>query len=430
MAKKSQTKNKTTKKTKSAPVAVNPNANPPNKTLRSKGFFYVSEKPKDSGKWRVMFESWKDGKKKQTQISKAMFAELGLTPTMTVAQARAEIKKYNKIRKTSLKITASQVRALRRLEELKAIDKTLFPDDLVDEFVMRVQAGSDGKPRFKNRLITNFKIVMEMAKELKLQPHDYSTNVDLMVAYMKDERRKYSVSYCKDIFYILNKWGVFYSRKHKTFFEPVGKLRIKTQNAISTAHKDKNGVRKESQPMTEELLKKVRGKIDDTQLDEIKKYNWLFISFVFGLRPSECDDAIKNPKIETHGGVPALLIYQSKLTVVDEDEKDKRIPIICEEQEKALNLIEKKQALRPSPKWVDKHCKDERKTYDANFKYDLYCGRKGFTDFLLSKGQSLEQISIWAGHKSIETTWHHYKDKRSIRFNETAYTKKKYKKAP
>lgn len=424
------TKSKTSKKLKSAPVAVNPNANPPNKTLRSKGFFYVSEKPKDSGKWRVMFESWKDGKKKQTQTSPAMFAELGLTPTMTVAQARAEIKKYNKIRKSSLKITASQVGALRRVEQLKTIDKTLFPDDLVDEFIMRIHAGSDGELRFKNRLTTNFKIVMEMTKELKLQPHDYSVNVDLMVAYMKDEKRKYSVSYCKDIFYILNKWGVFYSRKHKTFFEPVGKLRIKTQNAISTAHKDKDGVRKESQPMTEELLKKVRRKIDDTQLDEIKKYNWLFISFVFGLRPSECDDAIKAPRIEHHGGVPTLVVYQSKLTVVDEDEKDKRIPIICEEQEKALNLIEKKQALRPSPKWVDKHCKDDRKTYDANFKYDLYCGRKGFTDFLLSKGQSLEQISIWAGHKSIETTWHHYKDKRSIRFNETTYTKKKYKKAP
>lgn len=69
-----------------------------------------------------MFESWKDGKKKQTQISPAMFAELGLTPTMTVAQARAEIKKYNKIRKSSLKITASQVGALRRVEQLKTID--------------------------------------------------------------------------------------------------------------------------------------------------------------------------------------------------------------------------------------------------------------------------------------------------------------------
>lgn len=428
---KSKTNSKTSKKLKSAPVAVNPNANPPNTTLRSKGFFYVSEKPKDSGKWRVMFESWKDGKKKQTQISQAMFAELGLTPTMTVAQARAEIKKYNKIRKTSLKITGSQVRALRRLEELKAIDKTLFPTDLVDEFVMRVQAGSEGELRFKNRLITNFKIVMEMTKELKLQPHDYYENMDLMVAYMKNDKRKYSVSYCRDIFHMLNKWGVFYSRKNKSFFEPVEQLRSKTKRAISKIHKDKTGVRKESQPLTEELLKKVRSKIDDTQLDEIKKYNWLFISFVFGLRPSECDDAIANPTIENHGGVPVLMVVQSKLTNVDdEEETEKRIPIIYEEQDKALKLIEKKQAKRPSPKWVDKHCKDDRKTYDANFKYDLYCGRKGFTDFLLSKGQSLEQISIWAGHKSIETTWHHYKDKRSVRFNETPYTKKNYKKIP
>ncbi|MEN0059728.1 MAG: hypothetical protein AAGB31_12890, partial [Bdellovibrio sp.] len=162
----------------------------------------------------------------------------------------------------------------------------------------------------------------------------------------------------------------------------------------------------------------------------VKKYNWLFISFVFGLRPSECDGAIKKPEIENHNGVPVLVIYQSKLTTVSEDDKYKRIPIICDEQEKALKLIEKKQAKRPTPKWVDEHCKDKSKTYDINFKYDLYCGRKGFTDFLLNKGQSLEQISIWAGHASIEMTWRHYKDKRSIRFNETTYTKKKYKKAP
>ena len=191
---------------------------------------------------------------------------------MTVAEARTEIKKYNKMRKSSLKVSASQVRALRRLEELKMIDKTLFPDELVDEFVMRLQAGSDGKPRFKNRLITNFKIAMEMAKELKLQPHDYNANMDLIVAYMKDDKRKYSVSYCKDIFYILNKWGTFYSRKYKTFFEPIEKLRIKTQNAISTAHKEKDGVRKESQPMTEAILKKIKLKVDG-DLEEIKKYN-------------------------------------------------------------------------------------------------------------------------------------------------------------
>ncbi len=63
------TKSKSKSKNKSAPVVVNPNANPSNKILRSKRFFYVSEKSKDSGKWRVMFESWKDGKKKQTNTN-------------------------------------------------------------------------------------------------------------------------------------------------------------------------------------------------------------------------------------------------------------------------------------------------------------------------------------------------------------------------
>ena len=75
MAKTNKAKNKTTKKQNpTAPVTVNPKANPPTKTLRSRGFFYVSEKPKGSGKWRVMFESWLDGKKPRHKFLKPSMA--------------------------------------------------------------------------------------------------------------------------------------------------------------------------------------------------------------------------------------------------------------------------------------------------------------------------------------------------------------------
>jgi integrase len=48
-----------------------------------------------------------------------------------------------------------------------------------------------------------------------------------------------------------------------------------------------------------------------------------------------------------------------------------------------------------------------------------YSGRKGFTDLMQSNGQKLEDISLWLGHRSIEMTWKHYKDKKAIQFTET-----------
>jgi hypothetical protein len=35
---------------------------------------------------------------------------------------------------------------------------------------------------------------------------------------------------------------------------------------------------------------------------------------------------------------------------------------------------------------------------------DLYGGRKGFTDLMLSKGNTIENISIWMGHSTLDRT--------------------------
>jgi hypothetical protein len=36
---------------------------------------------------------------------------------------------------------------------------------------------------------------------------------------------------------------------------------------------------------------------------------------------------------------------------------------------------------------------------------DLYGGRKGFTDLMLSKRNTVENISIWMGHRTLDRTW-------------------------
>ena len=68
---------------------------------------------------------------------------------------------------------------------------------------------------------------------------------------------------------------------------------------------------------------------------------------------------------------------------------------------------------RPHPKTVRKHL-------EANI--TLYGGRKGFTDLMLARGQKLEDISLWLGHRNITTTWKHYKDKEQINFVKTRLT--------
>lgn len=357
-------KTKSVKKEKS----VNYQTKTPEKTLRSKGTFFLSKRERANGtiRWRILFDSWKDGKKNTQQIPESLYADLGIKLDMTYEQVKQALHDYNKIRRKEIKVDHSQIKALRRFEEMKSFDKTYFPPSYVEEFLNRLLSASDGKPRFKKRLVRNFKIVQEMIVLLNILPHDYESSLDRFVSFFKE--RKYSVSYSKDVIWVLNKWGHFYSRKRHTFFEPIGEMRAKTQNAISSIQKEKNGVRKSSKAMTPEVLKKLRSKINTDKLEELHKYNWIFISFVFGLRPSECDSALKEKKIETINGVPTLVIFQTKLTTIDEQEKIKRIPVICEEQAEALEYIKRGQAKRPTPTWLTEHLKKMKLSSNADLK--------------------------------------------------------------
>ncbi len=133
-----------------------------------------------------------------------------------------------------------------------------------------------------------------------------------------------------------------------------------------------------------------------------------------GLRPIEVDSLkgkkwkLKKQKVGNRT-VPVLSIYQSKVMGLPEDQRYKHIPILFAEQYECLELIKSQEFTRPHSKTVKKH---------LNSNVTLYGGRKGFTDLMLSKEQKIEDISIWLGHTSIETTWKHYKDRKNIRFTD------------
>ena len=404
----------------------------PKETLRSKGSFYVrkSRTTKDDGSscWTLYLETYQDGKPNQQRIHGNLYYKFGLKSEMHIDQARSAIKDYNRIRKAELKVDYDEAKAVWRNEKRKEINKIIFPPNLVEEFETRLLSSSDGKKKFKQRIIRCFEIVQKMTGEYyKLLPHDYESSVDLFANYFK--KQQYSVSYSKDILWVLSKWGSFYSRKTNKFYQPFGKLKTTTQNAISEAREDKVSVRRESKPMTEALIKQMGEKIKSrpyVEAEEVHKLNWLKCSFYFGLRPSECDAVLEKREkaIEKKDGIEILVAIQTKLTVVNKDEREKRIPVICPQQEEALEYIKNGQAKRPNPKWVSKNLEGLKEPTDH---YDLYSGRKGFTDFMLEEkiGQSLENISLYLGHKSISTTWKTYKNRRKVDFKPTEFTKLK-----
>ncbi len=100
--------------------------------------------------------------------------------------------------------------------------------------------------------------------------------------------------------------------------------------------------------------------------------------------------------LKLKSGVKVLNVYQSKLQLVAESKRWKKIPIIFDEQDQCLQIIFSGGFRRPLHKTVRKHCGKGIK---------LYGGRKAFVDVMLDKDQKIEDISQWLGYTSLGTTW-------------------------
>jgi len=135
-------------------------------------------------------------------------------------------------------------------------------------------------------------------------------------------------------------------------------------------------------------------------------YNWLYLSVWLGLRPKEVDNLHDDSmwKVETlFNGRKVLWVYQTKIIALPVEDRWKPIPLLYPEQEKAVDIIFSKNFKRPLVKTVKQHFGEETA---------LYGGRKGFTDLMLSKGNTLENISVWMGHSTINRTWKSYKNRQ------------------
>jgi hypothetical protein len=125
-----------------------------------------------------------------------------------------------------------------------------------------------------------------------------------------------------------------------------------------------------------------------------------------GLRPKEVENLRDENlwRIETLiTGRKILWVFQTKVIALPPEDRWKPIPLLFDEQEFALRIIEGRNFKRPLSKTMKRY-------FGSGI--DLYGGRKGFVDLMLSRGQTLENISIWMGHSTVARTWRSYKNKK------------------
>ncbi len=358
--------------------------------------------------WFLWYQFYENGVRHQERVDSKAARDLGFKPEMSVTDAKklcTQINKERSLLKDKIRVAA------KRVTSLKTLDEILFPQDRINKFQELLEEENFGSEQHLEKLNSHFNFIQKMCNELRILPIEYKQASKRIYKYFIKE--KISPSYAARIVSFLNRWGKFASRISGNFYDEVPLPRGREKSAIADAQLTKSGVntelgvRTESLPLTPAALFNAKDKLIPEQ------FNWLLLTIWFGLRPEEVE-LLNQPKrfrieVNAKKKVNVLHIYQSKLQNIAEEKRWKAIPIIFPEQKNCLDIIQAKSFKRPLHKTVRK--------YVGNG-ITLYGGRKAFVDLMLSKGQKLEDISMWLGHKDISTTWQHYKDKEEINFTE------------
>ncbi len=355
------------------------------------GSYYV--RARKSG-WSLYHQTFKNNKKTDTLVNPLAFIELGFIFTWNLEEARKRSSILNK-EKTLHQAKARNAASV--LDRIVTVDSLLFPEETIRLFLERTERENEGTEYHLKKVFSHFLKVQRLCKDLEMLPHQYKENEKLIYKWFASQ--KVSLDYTQKLIALLNKWGTFVSRKDGRFFEPIAPVRGLSRQRIRESHEDKKGVRTESEVISPDMLE-----LKKTKLSQ-ENYNFLYITVWFGLRPFELK-SIKNIDVRRNTeGLEFLVVYQSKLVTLEKSKRYKAIPILLKEQKKGLEIITSGKLKAPIYKKM-------REVFGEG--YGLYAGRKGFADLMLNKGYAIEDISLWLGHSSIETTWSHYKNKNVL----------------
>lgn len=377
--------------------------------------YYVRSLPwkKSLPHWKLQFISYQmcDVKtsnakkpKKEWDIAPERWRHLGFHPQMTITEANCRAKQLNaqaflkrqeeRIKKDSIK--ASQMR--------HQFDATL-PDEFVVEFEQRFVRSRDSETKAGKRRISRAQNLWRAASHMILavrhEPSEWFYHVPEIYDYFHE--KQFSIRYINAILKMANLWGFFIARKTSKPFHPVSLPKgYERQRLIEAFYTRTRNVRQPSKSLIPEQLEVIYSQMNRPN------FNWLFLSVWLGLRPQEIDN-LADEKLWSIEVLPTgkniLWIFQTKIVALPPEDRWKPIPLLYDEQRFALRIIQAKSFRRPLAKTM---------CHYFGYGTDLYAGRKGFTDLMLSKGNSLENISIWMGHSSLERTWRSYKNKRKF----------------
>jgi len=359
------------------------------------GTFYVN---KGRRSWRLIHETYQDGKRIAKQVPREAFNGFGFSINMSIEEAKRRAKELNQ--KGRLE-RAKEVEQARRAIRSLIVESVYLPAYLANDFTQHLDDNSFGIAAHKERLQSHWRYVQKMVAKLEIEPKDFYKNANKIYRYFIEDGL--SVDYSNKIIRVLNMWGSFVSERSQSFFREVAFPRGSIRERIAD-NQDTNGVRTKSKPLTPELLEEKRRK-----LTVPGNYEWLFLSVWLGLRPWEIDSLhdSKSSKVIIVRGITTLGVYQSKLIALPKDQRWKFIPLLTKQQQECLEIIRSGGFKRPL-----------YKTMSAIFDgVTLYGGRIGFLRLMRSFGQQKVNVSKWLGHTNLRRTIEDYEEFDDVQFD-------------
>lgn len=351
--------------------------------------FYA--KKNASGSWSLVSEQYKDGKRVQETVPRDLYKSFGLDPSWGIEEARARVRQLNGKGKIE---RVSQAGAARRVKFEETVKSVFVNETDAHLFIQRLEEDYS----YDKKMVSHWQTCQRIILSLQIDPPDFEDRARAFYGYFR--KHKFSLDYSTKLLRMLNLWGKFVCRKRGQPFEPIPKFDAKTRNDINDAYLEKPANRAGgAKPLDPETLSRY------SSLFLPGQWEWIYVSVWFGLRPKEVEGKWK---ITTDGKVDILNVYQTKLRGLKDEDRWKMIPVLYPEQRKALSMLKLGGLKRPLVKTMQSILNDEE--------YSLYSGRKGFTDLMLDKGQDLEAISAWLGHRTIDRTWRHYKNRKRVQY--------------
>lgn len=270
---------------------------------------------------------------------------------MSLLEARSRVKQLNcqlRLRRQEEQLQA--IASARKTEQLRY--DSVLPSEMVAEFEARFVRDRDSQTeqglRATTRAHVRWRAAQRMIVAVGVDPSEWFFYTFQIYDFFHSQ--KWSVKYASAVLKMANLWGFYYARKLARPFLPVSAPRGYERQRIMAANYEKGAsVHRASKPIGPADLDAARAKIN------LSNYNWIFLSIWFGLRPKEIDSLKDRSmwRMEVVGtGRKILWVFQTKIIALPPEDRWKPIPILFDEQEEALEILQSGRFKRPLLKTI------------------------------------------------------------------------------